>query len=139
MNIMDKINRAQCKAGLPEFSVGDTIKIHTKIKEGDSERIQLFSGIVIARKGSGINESITVRRIAFGQGMERIFPLNSPRIEKIEVERRGRVRRAKLYYLRKKIGKTSRVKDEKRAILSSAQSAKSQVQQPAAPDVGAKT
>ena len=113
MNIMDKIKSSQCKTGIPEFVPGDAVKVYTKIKGGDSERIQVFAGTVIARKGSGIGETFTVRRIAFGQGMERIFPLNSPRIDKIEVERHGKVRRAKLYYLREKVGKSARVKEQR--------------------------
>ena len=111
MNIMDKIRKEQCKKDIPVFRIGDTVKVHTKIVEGETERIQLFSGVVIARKGSGITENITVRRVSYGQGVERIFPLNSPRVEKIEIERQGKVRRSKLYYLRDKIGKASRVKD----------------------------
>ncbi|HBC89208.1 MAG TPA: 50S ribosomal protein L19 [Lentisphaeria bacterium] len=113
MNIMDKIKASQCKKNLPEFVPGDAVKVYSKIKEGDSERVQVFAGTVIARKGSGIGETFTVRRIAFGQGMERIFPLNSPRIDKIEVERHGKVRRAKLYYLREKVGKSARLKEQR--------------------------
>ena len=113
MNIMDKINVSQCKTNITDFKVGDAIKVYSKIKEGDSERIQVFAGTVIARRGSGIQETFTVRRIAFGQGMERIFPLHSPRIDKIEVDRRGKVRRAKLYFLREKVGKAARLKEEK--------------------------
>jgi large subunit ribosomal protein L19 len=85
--------------------VGDSVKVHTRVKEGDKERVQVFAGIVIAHKGRGMNESFTVRRISYGEGVERIFPLNSPRIEKIEVEREGQVRRAKLFYLRGRKGK----------------------------------
>lgn len=117
MNIMDKINLQQCKEQISKFNIGDTVKVYTKIIEGETERIQLFSGVVIARKGTGVKEVFTVRRVAFGQGMERIFPLHSPKIEKIEVERKGRVRRAKLYYLKDKIGKSSRVKDALRRNL----------------------
>ncbi len=113
MNVMDKIEKMQCKAEIPEFKIGDTIKVHNKIIEGENERIQLFSGVVIARTGSGVRESVTVRRISFGQGVEKIFPLHSPRVSKIEVERKGRVRRSKLYYLRSKIGKAARVKEQK--------------------------
>lgn len=113
MNVMDKIEKMQCKAEIPEFKIGDTIKVHNKIIEGENERVQLFSGIVIARTGSGVRESVTVRRISFGQGVEKIFPLHSPRVSKIEVERKGRVRRSKLYYLRSKIGKAARVKEQK--------------------------
>lgn len=111
MNVMDKINKEQCKDAVTEFAIGDTIKVHVKIVEGSNERVQVFSGTVIAKNGSGINESFTVRRVSYGQGVERVFPLHSPRIEKVEVERRGKVRRAKLYYLRDKIGKAARVKE----------------------------
>jgi len=112
-NIMDKIDSAQCKENVPEFNIGDTVKVHTKIIEGSTERIQVFKGIVIARKGSGVRETFTVRRVAYGNGMERVFPLHSPRVAKIEVERRGKVRRAKLYYLRDRIGKAARVKEKR--------------------------
>ncbi len=113
MNIMDEINKEQCKEDVVEFVVGDTIKVHTKIIEGETERIQIFSGVVIARKGSGVQETITVRRVISGQGVEKIFPINSPRIAKFEVERKGKVRRSKLYYLRDKIGKAAKVKELK--------------------------
>ena len=112
MNIMDKINTEQV-VERPEFAIGDTVKVHSKIVEGSTERIQVFKGIVIARKGSGIQETFTVRRVAFGNGMERVFPLSSPRIAKIEVERKGKVRRAKLYYLRDRVGKAARVKEKR--------------------------
>lgn len=111
MNIMDKINQEQCKANVTQFKIGDTVKVHVKIIEGTTERIQVFTGIVIARNGSGINETFTVRRVSYGQGVERVFPINSPRIAKIEVERQGKVRRSKLYYLRDKIGKAAKVKE----------------------------
>ncbi len=123
MNIMDKINKAQCKQDIPEFEIGDTIKVHTKIVEGETERIQAFSGVVIARKHSGISETITVRRVSFGHGVEKVFPLHSPRIAKIEVERKGRVRRAKLYYLRAKIGKSAKVKEQKLSTVPGAAAA----------------
>ena len=113
MNIMDKINQQQCKQDVVAFDVGDTVKVHVKIIEGSTERIQMFSGIVIARNGGGINESFTVRRVSYGQGVERVFPLHSPRIAKIEVERQGKVRRSKLYYLRDKIGKAAKVKERR--------------------------
>ena len=93
-------------------NIGDTVKVYNKIVEGDNERIQLFSGVVIARKGSGIRETFTVRRVSFGVGVEKIFPLHTPRIDRIEVERRGHVRRAKLYYLRDKVGKAAKVKEK---------------------------
>ncbi len=111
MNILDKIRNEQVKAERHEFNVGDTIRIHVKIVEGDTERIQQFQGTVIARHGKGIEETFTVRRVQAGQGVERVFPINSPRIDKIEVVRRGDVRRAKLYYLRDKVGKAARVKE----------------------------
>ncbi len=111
MNILDKIRKEQVRAERHEFSIGDTVKVSVKIVEGDNERIQAFQGTVIARRGAGIEETFTVRRVQAGQGVERVFPMNSPRIEKIEVIRRGDVRRAKLYYLRDKIGKAARVKE----------------------------
>ena len=111
MNILDKIRNEQVRADRAEFGIGDTVKVSVKIVEGDNERIQAFQGTVIARRGSGIEETFTVRRVQAGQGVERVFPLNSPRIEKIEVIRHGDVRRAKLYYLRDKIGKAARVKE----------------------------
>lgn len=113
MNIMDKINKEQCKQNVAEFRVGDTVKVYTKIVEGETERVQLFTGVVIARKNGGIQETFTVRRISFGQGVERVFPLHSPRIEKIEVARHGKVKRSKLYFLRDKIGKAARVKERR--------------------------
>lgn len=110
--IVRAIGNEQMKKDVPSFKVGDTIKVHTKVAEGEKERIQIFQGIVIARKGTGIHQSFTVRRISYGEGVERVFPLHSPRIEKIEVETRGRVRRAKLYYLRGRQGKkATKVKD----------------------------
>ncbi len=103
--VVSKISKEQVKKDAPVFSIGDTVRVHTKVVEGEKERIQLFAGVVIARKGSGIQQSFTVRRISYGEGVERVFPLHSPRIEKVEVEHRGRVRRSKLYYLRRRIGK----------------------------------
>ena len=111
MNVLDKIRKEQVRAEQFEFSVGDTIRIHVKIVEGTTERIQQFQGTVIARRGSGIEETFTVRRVQGGRGVERVFPINSPRIDKIEVVRKGLVRRAKLYYLRDKVGKAARVKE----------------------------
>jgi large subunit ribosomal protein L19 len=111
MNILDKINKEQCKQDVTAFNVGDTVKVHTKIIEGTTERIQVFSGVVIAKNGSDVQESFTVRRVSFGQGVERVFPIHSPRVEKIEVIRSGKVRRSKLYYLRDKIGKAAKVKE----------------------------
>ncbi len=107
MNVIEKIQQEQLRADLVPFKVGDTVKVHTRIKEGDRERIQVFSGIVINRQGRGIAASFTVRRISYGEGVERVFPLHSPFIQKIEVERSGKVSRSKLYYLRKRVGKTA--------------------------------
>jgi len=111
MSVLDKIRKEQVKSDMTEFNIGDTIRIYVKIIEGETERIQQFQGTVIARRGSGIEETFTVRRVQAGQGVERVFPVNSPRIDKIEVVRRGQVRRAKLYYLRDKVGKAARVKE----------------------------
>jgi large subunit ribosomal protein L19 len=105
MSIIQKIEKEQLKAEITPFKVGDTVKVHTRVVEGDKERIQLFTGIVIARRGTGINAAFTVRRISYGEGVERVFPLHSPRIAKIEVERQGAVRRSKLNYLRNRKGK----------------------------------
>lgn len=107
MTIIQKIESEQLKSDTTPFNVGDTIKVHTRVVEGDKERIQIYSGIVIGRKGTGINENFTVRRVSYGEGVERVFPLHSPRIAKIEVERRGAVRRAKLNYLRSRKGKSA--------------------------------
>ena len=103
-SIIAKIEQEQIKK-VAEFNVGDTVKVHTRVAEGDKERIQIFAGIVIARNGSGFNQSFTVRKISYGEGVERVFPLNTPKIAKVEVTKRGHVRRAKLHYLRKRIGK----------------------------------
>jgi large subunit ribosomal protein L19 len=105
MNIIEKINQEQLKKEVAEFRVGDTVKVHTRVIEGDKERVQLFAGIVIARKGYGINEAFTVRKISYGEGVERVFPLHSPKVAKIEVTKAGRVRRARLHYLRGRLGK----------------------------------
>lgn len=111
MNIVDKIRNENLKTDVTDFAVGDTVKVFVKIVEGDNERIQTFQGTVIARRGSGVESTFTVRRVTFGQGVERVFPVNSPRVDHVEVVRRGAVRRAKLYYLREKIGKAARVKE----------------------------
>ena len=109
MNIINKIEQEQLKADVTPFNVGDTIKVHTRVIEGGKERIQIFQGIVIAKRGSGINEAFTVRKISYGEGVERVFPLHTPRIAKIEVVNRGKVRRAKLDYLRGRIGKDAMI------------------------------
>ena len=111
MNILDKIRNENLKTDIAAFNVGDTIKVFVKIVEGQTERIQVFTGTVIARRGSGIESTFTGRRVVSGQGVERVFPLYSPRIDHIEVVRQGKVRRAKLFYLRDKIGKAARVKE----------------------------
>jgi large subunit ribosomal protein L19 len=111
MNAVKIFEDKEKKSDIPEFQVGDTIRVHVKIKEGDKERIQVFEGLVIARKNSGLSSTFTVRKTSFGQGVERIFPLHSPIIEKIELSRHGRVRRAKLYYLRSLRGKAARIKE----------------------------
>jgi large subunit ribosomal protein L19 len=114
MNTVEKISMEQAKQDrFPAFVIGDTIKVHYKIKEGGKERVQVYTGTVIARKGGGVMESITVRRISYGEGVERIFPLNSPNIDKIEIDRHGKVRRAKLYYLRDLAGKKARIKERR--------------------------
>lgn len=111
MEIIRAIEQEQMKKDVPDFQPGDTVRVHVKVVEGDKERIQAFEGVVIARKGRGLTENFTVRRISYGVGVERIFPIHSPRIEKIEILRRGKVRRAKLYYLRERTGKAARIKD----------------------------
>lgn len=103
--LLDKIESEFYRKDRPKFNVGDTVRVHTRVIEGDRERIQVFTGVVIGKRGHGLNETFTVRRISYGEGVERVFPLHSPRIEKIEVERSGAVRRAKLTYLRKRLGK----------------------------------
>lgn len=109
--LLNKIENANKRKDIPEFRPGDTIRVHVKIREGDKERLQAFEGTVIARKNSGLGETITVRKISFGQGVERIFPINAPVIDHIDVVRTGRVRRAKLYYLRGLKGKAARLRE----------------------------
>ncbi len=111
--LFDKIESEQFRKDAARFNVGDTVRVHTKVKEGDKERIQVFSGVVIGRRGHGLNETFTVRRISYGEGVERVFPVHSPRVDKIEVERQGNVRRAKLTYLRKRLGKGATLVKEK--------------------------
>lgn len=108
---LSKVINKNKRTDLPEIRIGDTVRVHVKIKEGDKERLQAFEGTVIARKNSGLGETITVRKISFGQGVERIFPLNAPVIDHIDVVRTGRVRRAKLYYLRNLRGKAARLRE----------------------------
>ncbi len=108
---LQKVYNKNKRADLPEFQIGDTIRVHVKIKEGDKERLQAFEGAVIARKNSGMGETVTVRKISFGQGVERIFPINAPVIDHVEIVKTGKVRRAKLYYLRGLRGKAARLKE----------------------------
>jgi len=112
MDILKSIENEQIRTDLPKLEIGDFIKVHAKIKEGNRERIQVFEGTVIAKKGSGLKETFTVRRVSYGVGVERIFPVNSPRIDHIDVVRKGDVRRAKLYYLRDRVGKAAKVKEK---------------------------
>jgi large subunit ribosomal protein L19 len=111
MELIRHVEKDYLKSEVANFSPGDTVRVHFKVVEGNRERIQIFEGVVISRKGGGLNESFTVRRISYGVGVERSFPLHSPKITKVEVARRGKVRRAKLYYLRKLRGKAARIKE----------------------------
>jgi large subunit ribosomal protein L19 len=114
MNPMETLEREQLRADLPGLKVGDTVKVHVKIVEGDKERIQPFEGVIIRKKGGGIRSTFTVRKISYGIGVERVFPLHSPRIDRIDVISRAQVRRAKLFYLRNLKGKAARIRGEKR-------------------------
>ncbi|MEG0874060.1 MAG: 50S ribosomal protein L19 [Clostridiales bacterium] len=111
MNLVELVEQSYLKSDIPAFRIGDTVKVHVKIKEGDKERIQVYEGIVIARKGQGATETFTVRRVSYNVGVERVFPVHSPKLERIEIVRRGKVRRAKLYYLRERTGKGARIKE----------------------------
>ena len=113
MNIIEVLEQEQLRSDIPEFKAGDPVKVYCKIVEGTRERVQLFEGVVISRSGSGVRENFTVRRISYGIGVERTFPVHSPRIEKIVVARVGIVRRAKLYYLRKLTGKAARIREKR--------------------------
>jgi large subunit ribosomal protein L19 len=112
MNRLDNVESTQLKSNIPAFQSGDTVKVHVRIKEGNKERLQVFEGIVIARKHGGVRETVTVRKVSFGVGVERIFPLHATVIDHIDVVRRGKVRRAKLYYLRELRGKAARIKEK---------------------------
>ena len=112
MDALKLISEASMKENVPAFNIGDTIKVHVKIQEGDKSRIQVFEGTVIAKKHGGISETFTVRRVAHGCGIERVFPLHSPVVDKVEIVRSGKVRRAKLYYLRDRVGKAAKVKEQ---------------------------
>lgn len=113
MNKVDLVEQAQLRDDVPDFRPGDTVKVHVRVVEGTRSRIQVFEGVVLARKGGGVRETFTVRKMSFGVGVERTFPIHSPVIEQIEVERRGKVRRAKLYYLRDRVGKKARIKERR--------------------------
>lgn len=112
MDAIKQIAQDSMKSELPAFSIGDTVKVSVNIREGERERVQLFEGTVIAKKGSGISETFTVRRMSYGVGVERVFPMHSPNVKDVQVVRRGRVRRAKLYYLRDRVGKAAKVKEQ---------------------------
>lgn len=112
MDALKTIAASSVKSEIPEFSIGDTVKISVNIREGERERIQMFEGTVIARKGSGVAETFTVRRVSYGVGVERVFPVHSPNVKDIQVVRHGKVRRSKLYYLRDRVGKAAKVKEE---------------------------
>jgi large subunit ribosomal protein L19 len=113
MERLDQLQREMMRLGIPSFAAGDTVKVHVKIKEGEKERIQAFQGVVISKRGGGAHATFTVRKVSYGIGVERIFPLHSPVIDKIEVIAHGRVRRAKIYYLRKLRGKAARIKERR--------------------------
>lgn len=136
--LIDVIEKAQLKGDVPDFRIGDTVDVHQKILDGQKERVQVFSGTVIARSGGGVRETFTVRRLVQGEGVERIFPVHSPRIAKIEVKKAGLVRRAKLFYLRDRVGKATKIKDDVKrqgqidAQLKAAEEAASKAAQEAA-------
>ena len=113
MDIVEQVSREQLRSDIPQFGPGDTLRVNVRVREGEKERIQAFEGICIARKGGGVSETFTVRKVSSGIGVERIFPVHSPVLESIEVVRRGRVRRAKLYYLRALRGKASRIREKR--------------------------
>jgi large subunit ribosomal protein L19 len=114
MDAMEMLTREQMRTDIPDFRAGDTVKVHVRIKEGDKERIQVFQGVVLRRRGSGLDATFTVRKVSYGVGVERIFPLHAPVIDRIEVVTRGRVRRSRIYYLRNLRGKAARIKERRR-------------------------
>ena len=132
--LFDKIESEQFRKNPTRFNVGDTVRVHTKVVEGDKERIQIFTGVVIGMRGRGLNATFTVRRISYGEGVERVFPIHSPRIDKVEVERSGDVRRAKLTYLRKRLGKGATLVKEKEsrggAVMTTAAASKAKAAEP---------
>lgn len=114
MDALKVIEQGQIREDKPQIRIGDTVKVHVKIREGERERIKIFEGTIIARRGSGVSETFTVRRVSYGVGVERVFPVNSPNVAKVELVRAGRVRRSKLYYLRDRVGKAAKVKEQLR-------------------------
>ncbi len=118
MNIIQSLEKAQLKEAIPNFRVGDTIRVHAKVVEGDKERIQVYEGVVIGRQGAGARELIRVRKLSYGVGVERLFPTHSPMIDKIEIAKQGKVRRAKLYFLRELRGKAARIKEKERVYAA---------------------
>ncbi|OFW53700.1 MAG: 50S ribosomal protein L19 [Actinobacteria bacterium RBG_16_70_17] len=113
MNTLDQVEAAHLRSDLPDFGPGDTVRVHVRVVEGGRERVQAYEGVVIARSGGGLRESFTVRKVSFGVGVERVFPVHAPIIQRVEVIRRGDVRRAKLYYLRERVGKATRIKEKR--------------------------
>jgi large subunit ribosomal protein L19 len=113
VNVIENIEKDYMRADLPPFRAGDTVKVHVKIREGDKERIQVFEGVVIRHRRGGLRSTVTVRKVSYGVGVERIFPIHSPQVDKIELLRRGRVRRSKLYYLRQRVGKAARIAEKR--------------------------
>ncbi|MDH4164176.1 MAG: 50S ribosomal protein L19 [Nitrospirota bacterium] len=124
--ILNAIEKPQMKSGITNFRVGDTIKVHAKVVEGDKERIQIFEGLVIGRQGSGMRESVRVRKLSYGVGVERLFPLHSPMVDKIELAKEGKIRRAKLYYLRDLRGRAARIKEKGRVFADAPAAAKAE-------------
>ncbi len=112
MDLIKAFTNEQLKSEVPALNIGDTVRIHNKIKEGNKERIQMFEGTIIAKKGGGISETFTVRRVAYGVGVEKTFPVHSPNVEKVDIIRSGKVRRAKLYYIRSRVGKAAKIKEK---------------------------
>jgi large subunit ribosomal protein L19 len=135
MNQLERIQRSLVKKTIPSFQIGDTVRVHAKVVEGDKERIQIFEGVVIARKGGRNSETFTVRKISYGVGVERIFPVHSPIVTRVDVVRQGKVRRAKLYYLRAKKGRTAKLEDREFAQADAAPVAQAQPADAAAPTV----
>jgi large subunit ribosomal protein L19 len=113
MNKLDQLESAYVRDHIPDFKAGDTVRVHVRVVEGGRERVQIFEGVVIARKGGGVNDTTTVRKMSFGVGVERVFPVHAPIVQRIEVVRKGDVRRAKLYYLRDRVGKAARIKEQR--------------------------